>query len=44
MAIALPILKKPLDRALTIVTGSPEWRSAERLMTNAASILLGGTR
>jgi len=32
MAFALPlnsILKKPLDRALTIVTGNPEWRSVE---------------
>lgn len=32
MAFALPKnsdLKKPLDRALTIVTGSPEWRSVE---------------
>jgi ABC-type amino acid transport substrate-binding protein len=32
MAFALPmnsVLKKPLDQALTIVTGSPEWRSVE---------------
>jgi polar amino acid transport system substrate-binding protein len=32
MAFALPMnstLKKPLDRALTVVTGSPEWRSVE---------------
>jgi polar amino acid transport system substrate-binding protein len=32
MGFALPtnsVLKKPLDRALTIVTGSPEWRSVE---------------
>jgi polar amino acid transport system substrate-binding protein len=32
MAFALPmnsVLKKPLDRALTTVTGSPEWRSVE---------------
>ena len=32
MAFALPMnsaLKKPLDRALTIVTASPEWRSVE---------------
>jgi polar amino acid transport system substrate-binding protein len=32
MAFALPTnspLKKPLDRALTIVTGSPEWRAVE---------------
>jgi polar amino acid transport system substrate-binding protein len=32
MAFALPMnstLKKPLDRALTIVSGSPEWRSVE---------------
>jgi polar amino acid transport system substrate-binding protein len=32
MAFALPInsaLKKPLDRALTIVSGTPEWRSVE---------------
>ena len=32
MAFALPAnsaLKKPLDRALTIVTGSLEWRSVE---------------
>jgi len=32
MGFALPmnsVLKKPLDRALTTVTGSPEWRSVE---------------
>jgi polar amino acid transport system substrate-binding protein len=32
MAFALPMnsaLKKPLDRALTIVSGTPEWRSVE---------------
>jgi polar amino acid transport system substrate-binding protein len=32
IAFALPMnsaLKKPLDRALTIVSGSPEWRSVE---------------
>jgi polar amino acid transport system substrate-binding protein len=32
MAFALPMnspLKKPLDQALTVVTGSPEWRSVE---------------
>src|SRR5262249_55051402 len=34
MAFALPMnsgLKKPLDQALTIVTGSPEWRSVEEI-------------
>ena len=32
MAFALPmnsVLKRPLDHALTIITGSPEWRSVE---------------
>ncbi|PAM96921.1 hypothetical protein CJI59_37960 [Streptomyces sp. Alain-F2R5] len=32
MAFALPMnseLKRPLDRALTVVSASPEWRSVE---------------